>query len=326
MSKILITGAGTTTACNFIKTVVKERGKGTINDVEIFSADSAKLCSGRWLADGFFTIPGAKDANFIDAIVRIVKENKIDAVVPIIDYEFCEFAKNKERFFDCGCKVVISSPETIEICDEKDKTCQFLKKIDVAVVDTFLSGQIKEVSLQFPVVIKPRKAGRASLDVFIVKDAKELDFYLKKCPDSIIQNYLDGEEFTVDIFNDFEGKIIGAVCRKRIATKAGVSVKGVTVKDWDLLNASMKIAESLKIIGPANIQFFRTKDGFFSTAEINPRFSGGLALSIEAGLNSPLLLVKLLKGEKPDYKPGDYKTGVYMIRFWEEIFKTEEEV
>jgi len=317
--RILITGAGTTTACNFIKAILKARKYGKVKDIEVFSADASTLVSGRYLADKFFRIPYAEERKFIPFLLELTRKYKIKAIIPVIDYEFYKFAIHRKKFLKYNCKVIISSPQTIKICNDKYRTYKFLKSISIPVVDTALSSQLN-TSLQFPLIIKPRTCGRASLDVYKVENLQELNFYLRKYPDMIIQRYLDGEEFTVDLLSDFEGKVIGGVVRRRIETKSGISVKGVTVKDRQLLEASIKIAQSLKIIGPCNIQFFRTSQGFFSTAEVNPRFSGGLSLSIKAGFNSPLLLVKLLKGEKISYKLGEYKEGLYMVRFWEEIF------
>jgi biotin carboxylase len=73
------------------------------------------------------------------------------------------------------------------------------------------------------------------------------------------------------------------------------------------------------LYGAANIQCIKRGEKYFFT-EINPRFSaGGLPLTIEAGANTPYLLVKMVLGQK--IKPiSDFTDHLIMMRYFSETF------
>jgi len=97
-----------------------------------------------------------------------------------------------------------------------------------------------------------------------------------------------------------------------------MSYKGRTAKDPRLMDYAKFIAEKFRIDGPANIQCIRRK-GRFYFVEVNPRFSGGLALTIKAGVNTPLMAVNSALGE-PVKKHLGFKKNLHMIRVVDEFF------
>ena len=64
----------------------------------------------------------------------------------------------------------------------------------------------------------------------------------------------------------------------------------------------MACAAALRFVGPINIQC-RIVDGRPVIFEINPRFSGGIPLTIEAGADFPLMLAAA--GARPPRRAGD---------------------
>jgi carbamoyl-phosphate synthase large subunit len=58
------------------------------------------------------------------------------------------------------------------------------------------------------------------------------------------------------------------------------------------------ICNTLKFIGPINIQFKLDSQGIPKLVEINPRLSGGFPLTVASGVNSLEILYKLIKGEQ----------------------------
>jgi carbamoyl-phosphate synthase large subunit len=110
------------------------------------------------------------------------------------------------------------------------------------------------------------------------------------------------------------------VPRLRIQAKAGVSTKGRTVHDDMLIEETARLCAAIGLRGPANVQW-RREGARLGCFEINPRFSGGLALTIAAGANTPLMLVRLCLGEQ--VWPAEFRAGVTMIRSWSEHFLYE---
>ena len=70
-----------------------------------------------------------------------------------------------------------------------------------------------------------------------------------------------GEEFSIDVFCDLDSRCLNAIPRTMIQSKGGESIKGMTIKDGELIEHGRSVAETIGIVGPANIQCFREPDG-----------------------------------------------------------------
>jgi carbamoyl-phosphate synthase large subunit len=60
--------------------------------------------------------------------------------------------------------------------------------------------------------------------------------------------------------------------------------------------------------------------------EVNPRFSGGIPLTIAAGADFPAWLVQLKGGVKVPSQIGKFQESLAMMSFEESIFATENEL
>ena len=320
--RVLITGVGSTTAISVIKGLKKQNEF----DVFIIGADINEKdnIAGSKFCDKFFKVPPAvEEKNYINTLVDIINSESIDLLIPIVDIELEVIARNRDVIED-STYLLLSSYNTVMICNDKWRTYEFFKKLGMPTLKTILLDDFSNIKnfidsadIDFPFIVKPRK-GVSSRDVYEIHNEEEL-FLLKKVKDPIIQEIGRGEEYTIDVFCDGK-RLISAVPRKRIETRAGISYKGQTEKDEKLINYARKIAEELNIRGPANIQCFKSDDKvkFF---EINPRFSGSLPLTIAAGVNTPLFALKMAAGEKLE-PVKDFKI-VKMCRYWEEVFYYE---
>src|SRR5437899_4991827 len=135
----------------------------------------------------------------------------------------------------------------------------------------------------------------------------------------MVQAVCRGTEFSVDVFNDLDGRCLAAIPRTMIESKGGESIKGMTIKDPELIEFSCRVSEALRIIGPANVQCFREPDGELQVTDVNPRFGGGFPLPTAAGSRYPELALALANGERPEPRLGDFRAGVVMTRFFSEL-------
>jgi carbamoyl-phosphate synthase large subunit len=108
-----------------------------------------------------------------------------------------------------------------------------------------------------------------------------------------------------------------------IESKGGESIKGMTVKDWELIEHGRRVAEALQIVGPANIQCFRQADGSLPVTDVNPRFGGGFPLPTAAGSRYPELALALANGERLQPRLGEFTPGVLMTRFFSQVVLRE---
>ncbi|RKX92672.1 MAG: hypothetical protein DRP84_09650 [Spirochaetes bacterium] len=317
--KVLITGVGSTTALSVIKGLKKQ----DVFNVFIVGTDinEEKNIAGSKFCDKFFKVPLAiNEENYIATLADIINSESIDLLIPIVDIELEVIARNRD-VIEKSTYLLLSSYDTVMICNDKFRTYDFFNKQGIPTLKTILADDFSKIKnllvhsgMDFPLIAKPRK-GVSSRDIYEIQNEEEL-FLIKKVKDPLLQEKGRGQEYTIDVFCDGENSI-SAVPRKRIETRAGISYKGQTEKDEKLISPAKKIAERLNIKGPANIQCFKNGDEvrFF---EINPRFSGSLPLTIAAGVNTPLFALKMAAGEKLE-PVKDFKI-VKMCRYWKEVF------
>ena len=311
--RILITGAGTTTAVSVLK------GLLAANDPSLRTVmgDMNPDCAGAHLGDEFITMPPARGPDFGARAKELCREHNIHLVIPVIDYEFLAWSKIADDLLKKGTRVVISGRSALLNCLEKDRTFQYFRFLGVPTIDTWRADEIEDpTALPYPVYLKPR-CGRASLDNYRAVDPAEFRHVVGKVPDPIVQPFFKGTEVTIDTLSDLDGRFLAASPRIRLEVKSGQAYRSRTIHHPELVDQASRIVEGLPIIGAANIQCFLTEDGprFF---EINARFGAGTILSIQAGLNGPLALANLARGlPHPDLNP---RPNLLMLRYWEEVF------
>jgi carbamoyl-phosphate synthase large subunit len=138
-----------------------------------------------------------------------------------------------------------------------------------------------------------------------------------------VQACLAGEEFSIDVFCDLDGRCLNAIPRTMIESKGGESIKGMTIRDESLIEFGCFVSETLKLVGPANVQCFREPDGTHLVTDINPRFGGGFPLPLAAGGRYPELALALARGERPEPRLGDFREGIVMTRFFADLSLTK---
>ena len=158
----------------------------------------------------------------------------------------------------------------------------------------------------------PQKTFQRDADGNIVKDANDKP---------IIQELVEGKEYTIDAFCDFESRPITIVPRQRIAVRNGEILKGKIVKDRTLIDDVKRLLNKLKPIGQVTIQCIKN-DEKINYIEINPRFGGGAPMSIMVGADSCENIYRLLLGEKLEYNEA-YKDNIMFLRFDNSIMLDE---
>jgi carbamoyl-phosphate synthase large subunit len=290
-------------------------------DVTIVTVDASEQVAGRYFSDYFYRVPKASDPDFVPTLLSLCQAHDVRLLVPIVDYEFKPLSESRALFADIGCLVAISPPDVIQFTGNKLATYHFFVQHGFGTPRTWSDQEARAHAevLPYPVFVKPAIDGRSSLDCYKVDHADDLHMYLDRIPHPLVQEYVRGPEYTADILADLNSDVHGVVVRERIETKGGVSYKGITVHDDEIVREVVRMARLLGIVGPANIQAFRRGEQLLFN-EINPRFSGALALTLAAGLNSPLLLLKIALGLPVTGMMNGTQIGITMLRYWNEVF------
>ena len=128
-----------------------------------------------------------------------------------------------------------------------------------------------------------------------------------------MQEYLDGPEFTIDVLCDFDGRPLSIVPRERVVIRAGVIDRGRTVNDPRLIALARRLpGDPLCRADQHPVPDARRAPAIF---EINPRFSGGIPLTIQAGADFPQMLVKLALGRRVEPSIGEFKDDLWMTSY-----------
>ena len=309
MNNILITSASR-------KVSLVRNFKKALNDsAKVIAADINPKSPALYFADDFLIVPRSDNPNFINFILDFCKNNEIKLIIPTRDEELILFSKNRELFDEIGVKLMVSDVETIEICQDKEKFIEFCKNNGFGIPKTY--DDITSISNEdFPLFLKP-VVGKSGSDKIDSMD--ELKKVLGKGIDFIIQECVEAPEYTIDLFADFNGQVISAVPRQRISVWGGESLVTKTVKNEDIIKATVDLSEKLKLKGHNTIQCF-LDGGAIKFIEINPRFGGAASISFEAGANSAEFLIKLLNGEKLESKISVFKDNLVSLRFVEDYF------
>ena len=109
--------------------------------------------------------------------------------------------------------------------------------------------------------------------------------------------------------------------RWRNETRGGISTKGTTFEDGEVSNVVALVVKSLGLVGPANVQGFVSEDGAVSVHEVNPRFSGGLPLSLAAGADIVEEYLRSVMGLSVRPERLVARPGVSMMRYFSEVFE-----
>lgn len=317
---VLILSAGR--RVELVKAFKNAQKKLNMQNAKVIAVDISKYAPALYFADNFYLVPRVTDIKYIDTIIDIAIKENIDLIVPTIDTELYVLALNKRLIEEkTNAKVLISDKEIIEICNDKNKTIEFLQQNGFDLPNTLNEDDLKNKAYKFPLFIKP-KDGSSSINTFIINDEKELQFFKEYVKEPIIQERIEGNEYTVDVCMDFEGNVISIVPRIRIATRSGEISKGKIDKNNHVIEDVKRLMQTLKPIGQITVQCFLTKDNVIKYIEINPRFGGGAPMSFYAGANSPEFLLRMLNGEELSYGE-DFQDGLVFSRFDDSILIEE---
>ena len=283
------------------------------------AADVNPLAPALYRADRQALVPRIGDEEYIPALRALVDEHDVRLIVPLTDLDQVTLAAARE---DLGALVLLPAEETVERLADKYLAHLLFEERRIASPPTWLPNGVPD-DASFPLLVKARN-GFGSRHIYRAEDRVQLGFFLGYTPvDSIVQACLGGEEFSIDVFCDLEGRCLNAIPRTMIESKGGESIKGMTIRDEQLIELARDVAEKLQLVGPANIQCFREQDGSHYITDINPRFGGGFPLPLAAGGRYPELALALARGERPEPRLGDFREGIVMTRFFSDLSLTQ---
>ncbi|KOY83876.1 ATP-grasp domain-containing protein [Lysinibacillus macroides] len=294
-------------------------------DGMLFTTDVKSNSPAGFISDKHILVPRVDSKDYISKLLEVCKEHQISLLIPLIDTELVLLSTYKKSFEDIGVKVLISDVRTHEICNDKGLTAQFFASKGFGTPKSYnINKELKNENIDNRLLIKPAK-GSSSIGVHILTTIDELKFYSENIEEPILQEFIEGDEYTIDIFTDFEGNILTAVPRLRIETRAGEVSKGKTVKNPLLIQKAKELVSALPgAMGCITVQCFLTKDNEVKFIEINPRFGGGVPLSLAAGADYAKYLIESLANRVISFDINDWENNLLMLRYDAAVFVNED--
>ena len=295
--------------------------------IRLIGADSSATSPALHICDKQHVVTPISHPRYRKLMQDIIRQERIDLVVPTIDLDLPLWADLREPLLADGCHVLVSAPKVVELSQDKRKTFRFLRKHGFDTPETVgVRTVLKRRRHHFPYFLKPWD-GHASRGNVAVHDLASLRYWAGRIPHCIAQEFVDGEEYTVDVLTDFDMQVRCVVPRLRIQTRCGEVSKARTVKHPGIINLCRELTEQLQAgPGVVTIQCFLTKDGKIKIIEINPRFGGGIPLSIQAGAEISKWILQWCLGQNPRVRLDGWQDGLIMSRYDAAVWMTEKDL
>ncbi|KAF0200317.1 MAG: hypothetical protein FD170_3575 [Bacteroidetes bacterium] len=308
--KIAVTGTGGGVGQSILKSLYN-------TGYEIVALDGELLGTGLYAAPISYIIPFANRPEYIPTLLQICEKESISLIFPGMDAELAKLSQNRDAFKAIGTTVVVSSPNVIELSDDKQHMYDHLKNSGINLPFTSPLQNITYKQVKFPIIIKQMIGGARSKNVFLVKNKSEWDATISQIGDKadnyIAQEYIEGEEYTcgtVNLNNECKGVIV-----MRRTLRDGDTYKCFTENNIVIENAVRKVVETIKPFGACNIQL-RMREDIPYIFEINARCSGTTAARSLCGFNEPKMIADfLLKGVEPKFEIKEQT----ILRYWKEL-------
>lgn len=289
--------------------------KGFKREALVYVTDIDPLSPAIYLADFFYKAPLTLSPDFPRFLLDLVKREGINLVIPTTDDDLHVLASIRDEVLKEGAFPLVSSLEVVLTCNDKLLTHRFFLEREIPTPRTFTLEEIERgTAVPFKAILK-RRFGRGGRGSFYLNAGERIPENISE--DYLVQEFVDGREFTLDAFVDLEGNVISVVPRERLLVSEGVSIRGRTVRCDELIEWGKRICSYLKPVGPVNIQCIWGERGLFFI-EINPRFSGGIALTLASGADFVRWSILLSRGEKL-YPFYDFEE-LYMSCYNEPVF------
>lgn len=262
----------------------------------VFGSDISPLASALQFVDEKVLFPHSSDPGFYSEFIEFCKLKKVDLVIPTIDPDLVYLDQLRDKVTKelPKLRLLLPSSEIIKVSSDKNLTKEAMLELGVDIP----SELSREDDFEFPIFVKPAK-GSSAIGAARVNNRFELEASLLSLEEPILEQFIDGPEFTIDVYCSKKGGALIAIPRKRLSVRGGEVSKGVVERNSELEGKALDIANALKCDSPITIQF-KEQDGKYYLIEINARLGGGLPLSIAAGANWPLWILNETQGRDPE--------------------------
>lgn len=314
---ILIPSAGGVSGTYLVRRLSRHPIEGY--DYRIVAADSSPLSVAKRFASAFHVVPESRDPRYEEAILDLIRRERVDILLPVTSHDTPFFAARKPLWRQLGVSLLACDPDIHERLHNKKRMYAWMRDIGVPVPRVHENGEPPV----YPAILKSAE-GSGSRGVHKLEDAADYRYWTSKPGEHVVTDFIDGSEFTVDCLFDSSHRLVLFHNRERVKTNGGAVVVTRQAEPTEPLENVLRTIESrLSLEGPVNFQYMLDQDDRLYLTDFNTRFaSGGLPLTIAAGYDIPNLMIRLMLNEDvrtPAPPPG----RLTMYRYYDELFAEE---
>jgi predicted ATP-grasp superfamily ATP-dependent carboligase len=278
--------------------------------------------------------PGGAPHEYAQAIAALVRQRKIELVLPITDESLLSLLEPSVRDA-LSASIPFPSLNAVLAIADKQHVTEVAASVGLAVPRqwTIEKRQVEApAEVSFPVVVKPHRSvveasgANKRLRVDYAETPAALRTKLRALPTQafpvLLQERVTGPGVGVFLLR-WGGRVVAAFGHRRIREKppaGGVSVYRESLAlDDDLLARTERLLEAFDWNGVAMVEYkLDAKTGTPYVMEINGRLWGSLQLAVDAGVDFPVLLIEAARG-LPAQAPRAYRVGVRSRWFWGDV-------
>jgi carbamoyl-phosphate synthase large subunit len=279
----------------------------------VVAADPNPLAPAQYAAHHRRAVPRIDDPEYVPVLRSLCDEFGVGAVVPLTDLDLEVLAHARVAG---ELPAFVPDPEIARATFDKYETHLLLSRLGLPSPPTVLPG---EPVPSFPVMVKPRW-GSGARSIHRADDARAAEFFVDYIGEpAMVQRYMDGPEFSMDVLCDLHGRCLNAIPRTMIESRGGESIKGTVIADAELIDLGRRVAEVLGVRGPATIQAFRDREIGLGITDVNTRFGGAFPAPMYAaapGRTYPELIVRMASGEEIEPHVGQFRAGITFTRYY----------
>ena len=280
--------------------------------VDLFFSDSPAALSRLFRRVHRVPHPGHDFASYASSVLRCLQQVSPTLIVPCSDTALHLVMEHQAEVARCGC-IAAPGPDALRAILDKDATMRIAEQLGVPVpitydVPTLNAARAMRDQLRFPVIAKPRsKAGRPArfkvkyFDSFAELEAEFLgDEWFGET--YLVQECVAGHGVGIGTVI-VDGDAVAWAQHRRLTESpptGGVAVSAVSEElDPVLAEHSLRLLRAIGWSGVAMVEFKRSEAGRAVLMEVNGRFWGSVALTVQSGVDVPRYVWEAHRGERP---------------------------
>jgi carbamoyl-phosphate synthase large subunit len=274
----------------------------------------------------FHLIPGFEEPGYIPALLEVCKREEIDVILPIHQEDVVEIARSKALFEEAGFRLPMPDFSLIELAIDKYRMAKLAEERGGSPPETRLLGEVSSGDLrkeiQLPVLIKLRNS-TGQRGQKLVGSVEAFEAHVQSLLDQhdedeiIVQEYIPGTDrdamYTVGLLFDHSHRLKVCIPLKKIRSRpytGGTAICTVAENRPDVGQLAISLMGAFdKWEGIADIEIKIDPMGRPRFIELNPRPWGSMYGSFVAGLDLPMLWLKVALRE--DFTINGFQEGVY---------------